>query len=100
MDDASYRLNRTLHARDCELSKDFVSNSADVYSQASLQALRRRLDPPKHTGPFFTWYDFKKPAFNVYTFGGVLNFLGIFTGESHLPIRTTVVRLMWTFRKP
>ena len=66
----------------------FVSDSVDIYSSASLQALRRRLDPPKHTasGPFFAWYDFKKPAFNIYTFGGVLNFLGLYTGGFHLPL--------------
>ena len=67
-----------------------MSDSADVHSQASLQALRRRLEPPKHTGPFFAWYDFKKPAFNVYTFGGVLNFLGLYTGEFRLPIPMTI----------
>ena len=94
MDDANYRLDRIRHARDCELGEDFVSVSAEVYSPASLQTLRRRLDPPKHTGPFFAWYDFKKTAFSVYTSGGVLGFLGIYTGKLHLPTPAIVVQLM------
>ena len=75
------------------LVRIFVSISADVYSPASLQTLRRRLDPPKHTGPFFAWYDFKKTAFSVYTSGGVLGFLGIYTGKLHLPTPAIVVQL-------
>ena len=51
--------------------------------QHSLQTLRRRLDPPKHTGPFFAWHDFRNPAFNVYIFAGILNFLGLYTRRFH-----------------
>ena len=82
------------------LVRVFASASADIYSPVFLQTLRRRLEPPKHTGPFFAWYDFKKPAFNVYTFGGVLSFLGLYTGEFRLPTFATIVRLIRTFRKP
>ena len=81
------------------LVRVFASASADIYSPVFLQTLRRRLEPPKHTGPFFAWYDFKKPAFNVYTFGGVLSFLGLYTGGFRLPISATIVRLTRTFRK-
>ena len=75
------------------LVRIFVSVLAEVYSPTSLQTLRRRLDPPKHTGPFFAWYDFKKTAFSVYTSGGVLGFLGIYTGKFHLPTPATIVQL-------
>jgi len=43
----------------------------------SLQNLRRRIDPPKYTGPFFSWHDFEMPAFNVFILSGFLNFLGL-----------------------
>lgn len=51
--------------------------------------LRRRLQPPKNTGPFFAWHDFKKPAFNVFTIGGVLNFLGLYTLLTYIDLSAT-----------
>ena len=66
-----------------------VPGSADFYSPPPPQTLRRRLDPPKHTGPFFAWHDFRKPAFNVYILAGILNFLGLYTCALHALFRTT-----------
>ena len=66
-----------------------VPASANFTYRYPLQTLRRRLDPPKRTGPFFAWHDFRKPAFNVYIFAGILNFLGLYTRE--LPILSALL---------
>ena len=55
-----------------------------------LQTLRRRLDPPRNTGPFFSWHDFQKPAFSVYVLGCVLIFLGYFTRRFHDPFAAII----------
>ena len=71
-----------------------VSGSVDIYLPASPpQTLRRRIEPPKQTGPFFAWHDFQRPAFNVYIFAGVLNFLGLYTRGFRLVFRVTIQRL-------
>lgn len=75
------------------LVRIFVPGSVDVCLPTSLQTLRRRLEPPKQTGPFFAWYDFKKPAFNVYVLAGVINFLGLFTCRFHHIFPATIGRL-------
>ena len=60
--------------------------SVSICSKDYPQTLKRRFEPPKQTGPFFAWHDFKKPAFNVFTLGGVLNFLGLYTCTFFLPL--------------
>lgn len=63
----------------------FVLGSTGFYSPAFLQALKRRFNCPNHTDPFFAQYDFKKPSLDVYTFGSILNFLGLYTRDSAYP---------------
>jgi len=48
--------------------------------------LKRRIEPPAHTGPFFSWHDFKKPAFNMFILGGFLNFLGLYTLLTYIDV--------------
>ena len=50
----------------------------------SLQTLKRRIDPPKTTEPFFVWHDFRMPAFNVFIVAGAINFLGLYTRRFHI----------------
>ena len=64
-------------------------------SELSFQTLRRRLDPPKNTGPFFAWHDFRKPAFNIFLIAGAVNFLGLYTRRFY-PFHAATVRLTWT----
>ncbi|KAF9783217.1 MFS general substrate transporter [Thelephora terrestris] len=53
--------------------------------------LRRRIEARKQTGPFFAWHDFKKPAFNVFAIGGILNFLGLFTLLTFIDLSATSI---------
>ncbi|KAF9643781.1 MFS general substrate transporter [Thelephora ganbajun] len=53
--------------------------------------LRQRVGTPKQTGPFFSWHDFKKPAFNVFIFAGILNFLGLYTFLTYIDLSATRV---------
>lgn len=53
--------------------------------------LRRRIEPPKQTGPFFAWHDFKKPAFTVFAFSGILNFLGLYTLLTYIDLSATSI---------
>lgn len=51
--------------------------------------LRRRLEPPKKSASFSPWNDLKKPAFTVFTIGGVLNFLGLYTLLTYIDLSAT-----------
>ncbi|KAF9646429.1 MFS general substrate transporter [Thelephora ganbajun] len=53
--------------------------------------LRRRIDPPKHPGPFFAWHDFRKPAFNVFVSAGIINFLGLYTLLTYIDLSAIAV---------
>lgn len=45
-----------------------------------VQTLRRRLPPIYVKGGLVDWKSFKVPAFNFYTIGGMIAFLGLYTG--------------------
>jgi len=53
--------------------------------------LRRRVDPPKRPGPFFAWYDFRKPAFSTFILSGTLAFLGLTTPITYIDLSATRV---------
>lgn len=68
------------------LVKIFMPVSDGIRSYSSPQTIRRRIEHPEQTGPFFAWHHFKKPAFSVYTLGGILNFLGFYTRTFSCPL--------------
>ena len=72
----------------------FVLSSVVSMSDLSFQTLRRRLDPPKSTGPFFAWHDFRKPAFTVLIIAGTVTLLGLYTRRFY-PLHATTARLTW-----
>ena len=79
--------------RQSQFTPDAVDISVDIDLTALPQTLRRRLDPPRKTDSFFSWHYFQKSAFNVYLFGGVLGFLGLFTRKVHCLFPVTISRL-------
>ena len=78
------------------LVKILVLSSFVSMSELPFQTLRRRLDPPKSTGPFFAWHDFRKPAFTVLFVAGGVTLLGLYTRRFY-PFHATTARLTRTF---
>ena len=75
----------------------FALSSVVSMSELPFQTLRRRLDPPESTGPFFAWHDLRKPAFTVLLVAGAVAFLGLYS-RRFCPFHVTTARLTWTLK--